>query len=354
MTPQQHLRADGLILTTGALPRPYDPRSEPYRLTRALPPVPVRRDIDYFLCGEGWDWRPPVDPEGQGGAGSCAAWAAAACARTARAAALTQAGQDHRGVPRFNETWLYYHARSRRGFFGQAAGADTGSYVEDNLDLLRDAPGGVLATGEWPNVYLADAAHVPPPEVEGAERADYVLSYRPFYRRDNDGLDAAEAAALALSRGMPVAVASEWPAAWFTPVGGLVAEEAARGTGGGHAWWIWGLSFRLGLAFCGNHWTPAWTPEAPALHPHMRAGDFAVPLAVLTGDLCWSFLAVTAEPVAAPPLPAPGTSGYERALAVARDSVEQIARQARTSHWPAHRLQAAGARRVLRDLEAQR
>lgn len=297
----------GLPLATGALRRPYDPASDRYRLTRTLPPRAVDLSQPRYLAGDGWDWREPVDKDGQGQMGSCAAFATASAASTARRVAQTQAGDEAAAGPvTFHQSWLYHHARARRGWAGQ----DSGSFPEDNLDLLR---AGAPARGTaYPFAYVADPQWTPPAELEAAERHDYVLSYRPFYPANNDGLDAAQAIALALDEGMPVCVAMEWPSAFFSPggPGGCVLPSglSPAGGSGGHEVWIWGLTDAgQGLALARNSWSPGWTPDAAQFGHHMQPGDFAIPWEYLTGPraMAWVFHAVSFEPVAPAPKPEP-------------------------------------------------
>ena len=261
---------------------------------------------------------------------SCAAFATASAASTAHRIALTQAGATG-DVFVFNQTWLYWHARESRNWFGYPAGTDTGSMPEDNLDLLKDNGGGILRGVGFPHIYVADPTFRPPPEVENDPRADYVLSYRPFYPAGNDGLDAMECIATALDAGMPCVVGMNWENEFFNPIGPgscVLPEGVPVRNNGGHEIWIWGLTPGGTAALCRNSWTPHWTPNAAAFGQFMQPGDFAIPRSLLTGPAphAWYFHAISWEPVPAPtpgpgPGPGPGPAPapeYERGYAAAK------------------------------------
>lgn len=298
----QTLNRDGLVLKTGAVFRPHDPRSRPYELLTTVPPRAVDLTRPILLVNDNEDWREPISEFGQGGQGACAAFGAESAARHAMRIAYALNGYRMDEVSELHQGKLYHDARLADNLMTVDAPADTGSMAATNLRLLMN---GFPLRSTAP--YRDDYRWRPGSEFAGARLEDHVLSFRPFY--PTDGI---EAIGLALQSNMPVTLSMGWRDEFFRPGGEggcILPADVPRQSVGGHCIKLWGLIpyKNDGLALCTNWWTPAWTPNAAALGYYMRPGDFAVPWSLLRkGGFAWNLEGVSFEPVAPQP-PQPPT-----------------------------------------------
>lgn len=277
--------------------------------------------------------------------GSCAAVSSGVAAEMAHRMALAKAGVSVDDSVQFNYTWLYYHAREMRKWFGQAQGTDTGSYPEDNLTLLMQ--GAPYVTGQWPQVYVADPTFTPPAEVESAPRADYVMSFRPFYSADGP-----EALALAFQNNMSVVAAMNWPQEFMQPggKGNCIMPKGVplSSSVGGHAIDVIKMYANADGAGLANQWGKGWT-QAHEYDPDLSDGDFVLPGEYLWGpnSRVWGFYAVSFEAVHVGPI----TDDIKgKLLGAAHDVVDMLtATEKSTRAWQKlyNRYKKEGAQQVL-------
>jgi hypothetical protein len=332
----------GLVLATGALMRPPDPREHKYLLTRTLAPRAVDLSRPRLLSRwQGRDVRvPDLNRYYQGRLGSCAA------AATAMGAEMAARIAGRGAVPGCHFGWMYEWARRMRGWFGQ----DTGSYVADNCDLaIAGCPPLTAAP------YVEDPAYDYPDVLDSQRTEDYVLAHQPFYPSQGGFIENVWAA---LDAGKPVVFASYWPAPWFSPTGGRIPEGVPFRPGdGGHAYVVWGIV--PGWFLCETTWSTGFSPDAAAFGYDLRPGGFALPWSYAQTGHIWEARALSYEPVQPAPEPEPEpepqpepTDGYARAVAVARAARDALAQDAaRYPRSTARKWKAQGAGAVVSALE---
>lgn len=331
------MEQNGLVLATGALMRPPDPREHKYLLSRTLPPRAVDLSQPRLLSRwRGRDVRvPDLNRYYQGRLGSCAA---AATAMGAEVAARI-AGRE--GVPGLHFGWMYEQARRLRGWFGQ----DSGSYVADNCDLAIVGCPPLTAAP-----YVEDPAYDYPDALDAQRTEDYLLAHQPFYPAEGAFIEHVWSA---LDAGRPVVFSSYWPREWFSPAEGkLPGGVPLRPTDGGHAYLIVGIV--PGYFLADLTWSTGFSPDAYRFGYDLRPGGVAIPWAYAQTGHIWEARALSYEPVEPAPEPQPEPDGYARAVAVARAVQERLAQEA--AQYPrstSRRWRAKGARDVVTELERE-
>lgn len=336
------IERNGLVLTTGALVRPPDPREHKYLLSRTLPPRAVDLSQPRLLSRwRGRDVRvPDLNRYYQGRLGSCAA---AAVAMGAEVAARI-AGRET--VPGCHFGWMYEQARRLRGWFGQ----DTGSYVADNCDLaIAGCPPLTAAP------YVEDPAYDYPDALDEQRTEDYLLAHQPFYPAEGQFV---EHVWMALDAGRPVVFSSYWPAAWFSPTEGRIPDGVPfrPGVDGGHAYLVVGIV--PGWFLCETTWSTGWTPDAYRFGYDLRPGGFALPWSYAATGHIWEARALSYEPIQpAPepePRPEPKPDGYTRAVQVAVTVHNRLAQDAaQHPRSTSRKWRAIGAEDVVTELDRQ-